>query len=150
MNILLCADSSTDTKQKIQLGVMCHVSSVRCQVSGVRCQVSGFRCQVSCVRCLMLQVTCQVLPVNCHMSLMPTPTVTNPPPINYPTIYTQMVCKDPKINFFHALDQFWAKIANSENNVLSLLFTEESFCIWSVWDVKKWHSFFAAAMPQTL
>ena len=53
LNILMCADSSTDTttdknwQKGEKQNEKNHVSRVTCQVSGVRCQVSHVRCQVS-------------------------------------------------------------------------------------------------------
>ena len=80
LNLLMCADKSTDTKtdrkgkeKNIDIYVMCQMSGVRCHLS---------------------LVTCCVLPVTCHLPLMPTATATIPPTANSPTIHSRLVRKD--------------------------------------------------------
>ena len=68
LNLLMFADSSTDTKtdknqqrgKKKKIKQLCHVSCGMCHVSGVRCQMSGVRYQVSGVTCHMLGVMCHI------------------------------------------------------------------------------------------
>ena len=57
--------------------------------------------------------------------------------------YIQQVCgsyiqqkKEPNFFFFFStliIDHFWAKLANSETNVFSLISPKESFCNQSIW-----------------
>ena len=82
MNLLICADSSKDTKtdrkQKEE-----EENNVMCQVSGVTCH--------------MLPITCHLSPVTCHLSITPTATTADPPPANSPTImHSRLVSKAPK------------------------------------------------------
>ena len=51
---------------------------------------------MSCVTCHVSCVTCQVSSVTCHLSLTPTATATDPPPVNSATMHSRLVHKDPK------------------------------------------------------
>ena len=86
MNILMSADSSTDTKVdrnrkkgkkkiKNRINIMCHMSFVTCLVS--------------CVMCHLARITC-------HLSLTLTVTVTDPPPAISPIMHSRLVFKDLK------------------------------------------------------
>ena len=52
------------------------------------CHVLDVTCQVSCV-------ACHLSPIICHLSLTPTARATDPPPVNYPTMHSRLVCKEP-------------------------------------------------------
>ena len=69
-------------------------SHVTCYVSGVTCHVSCVTCKVSNVVCHLSFVTCHLSPVTIHLSLTPTPTPTDPPPANSPTMHSRVVHKN--------------------------------------------------------
>ena len=84
LNLLLCADSSTNTKQKGK--VIFYKQNVMCNMHG------------SVVMCLVSGVRCRMWRINCHLSIMPTVTATDPPPANSPIMHSRLVPKDPKKN----------------------------------------------------
>ena len=108
LNLLMCADTSTDT-------IFC-IYFCRCQVSGVTCCMS---------------------PVTCHMSLTPTSTARDPPPANSPSMHSRMFLlpwpRPLNTESQRPTNHFWAKIANRGTNVLSLLCPKESFCNLLIW-----------------
>ena len=59
--------------------------------------------------------------VTCHVSLTQAATATGIRALGQYDSSRHLVCKDPQTNFFSALflDHFWAKIENSETNVIS-------------------------------
>ena len=84
-------DKNPKTVSKKSVCVTCHLSPVSCHLSPVTCDMSPVTCHLS-------PVTCHLSPVTCHLSLTPTTIATDSPPANYPTLHSQVICKDPKPN----------------------------------------------------
>ena len=75
LSLLMCADSSTNTKtdRYRQTGFLTKF---------FMCQVLCVRCHLLCVTCHMSGVTCHMALVTCHLSLTPTATAIEPPLAN--------------------------------------------------------------------
>ena len=82
LNLLTCAESSTHTKMEKKERKGKTKSCVRCHMSRVTCYMS-------CATCHMFFVTC-------HLSLTPTTTATDFPPVNSPIMHSRLVCKPHK------------------------------------------------------
>ena len=69
----------------------------------------------------MVLVRCRLSPVTCHMSLMPTATAKDPPPVNSPTMHSRMVLEEKKKEKWVIKDHIRGRIANSEKMLFSSL-----------------------------
>ena len=82
-----CADRRNNTKIERDIEKKNRRKKVSCVI-----------CHILCVRYQVSHVTYHVWHVTCHLSLTPTSTAIDPPPINYPTMHGKLVPKHLKTN----------------------------------------------------